>query len=100
MSREHAFRKLSDRDEVARPYRDSANFDARVRLYERFGTNPPSLLAWLFEKIALAPRSRVLRPGGRLHALTNAWTRRIERLGSFHVGATAGLLTAVNRSVG
>ena len=63
MSREHAFRKLSDPGEVARQYRDSANFDARVRLYERFGTNPQSLLAWLFERIDLSAHGRVLELG-------------------------------------
>ena len=44
-------------------YKDSSNFAARVRLNARFKTNPTGWNHWVFERLQLAPRSRVLELG-------------------------------------
>jgi len=44
-------------------YKDSSNFAARVRLNARFKTNPGNFHRWVFERLQLAPGSRVLELG-------------------------------------
>src|SRR5437870_10084242 len=44
-------------------YRDASNFAARVRLSARFKTNPGNFHRWIFERLNLPPRSRVLELG-------------------------------------
>ena len=44
-------------------YKDSSNFAARVRLHARFRTNPTGWNRWVFERLQLAPGSRVLELG-------------------------------------
>ena len=44
-------------------YKDSSNYAARVRLSARFRTNPSGFNRWVFERLQLAPGSRVLELG-------------------------------------
>ncbi len=55
--------KLADPAHVDEQYRDSARFDARVRIYELYDTSPESWLSWLFTQLRLAPGERVLELG-------------------------------------
>jgi len=45
--------KLDDRDYVAAQYRDSSNFDARVRIYELYDTSEERVQRWLFPRLRL-----------------------------------------------
>ncbi len=54
---------LSDREYVAGQYSDASKFDARVRLYELYATNPTTWTEWLFERLRLAPGESVLELG-------------------------------------
>jgi SAM-dependent methyltransferase len=44
-------------------YRDAANLDARIRLHARFSTNPSDLQRWIFDRLDLPARSRILELG-------------------------------------
>lgn len=44
-------------------YKDASNYAARVRLSTRFRTNPGSFNRWVFERLQLAPGSRLLELG-------------------------------------
>jgi ubiquinone/menaquinone biosynthesis C-methylase UbiE len=55
--------KLALPAHVAEQYRDSARFDARVRIYELYDTSPESWLCWLFAQLSLAEGERVLELG-------------------------------------
>jgi len=55
--------KLADPAHVAEQYRDSARFDARVRIYELYDASPEPWLRWLFDRLRLAPGERVLELG-------------------------------------
>ena len=44
-------------------YKDAVNFNARVQLHERFGTNPYDWQRWVFDQLQAKPRSRVLEIG-------------------------------------
>ncbi len=69
--------KLADPEHVADQYRDSGKFDARVRIYELYDTNPESWIRWLFERLALAPGERVLEVGC---GTANLWRENAERV--------------------
>lgn len=49
-------------------YDDAANLNARIRLHQRFSTNPHPVHRWFFEQ--LTEIRRVLRPNGALYAMT------------------------------
>ena len=55
--------KLADPAHVAEQYRDSARFDARVRIYELYDTSSEPWLRWLFDRLALIPGERLLEIG-------------------------------------
>ena len=44
-------------------YKDASNYAARVRLSVRFRTNPGNFNRWVFERLQLAPGSRLLELG-------------------------------------
>ncbi|MFI5315261.1 MAG: class I SAM-dependent methyltransferase [Myxococcota bacterium] len=55
--------KLSDAEYVAAQYRDSANFDARARIYERYDVSPERWPRWLFPRLELRAGERLLELG-------------------------------------
>jgi len=58
-------------------YRNAANLNDRIQLHARYSTNPYGWHRWIFDRLALAPRSRILELGcgpGRL------WLQNIERI--------------------
>ncbi len=55
--------RLDDPARVAAEYRDSASFDARVRIYELFDVNPERWPRWLFARLGLRASDRVLEVG-------------------------------------
>ena len=46
--------KLDDPAYVASQYRDSANLDGRVRIYELYDASPERLPRWMFPRLGLA----------------------------------------------
>jgi ubiquinone/menaquinone biosynthesis C-methylase UbiE len=69
--------KLSDAEYVAEQYRDSANFDARARIYELFDVNPERWPRWLFTRLELRGGERLLELGcGPGHL----WRENAERI--------------------
>ena len=69
--------KLADPAHVAEQYRDSARFDARVRIYELYDTSRESWLRWLFAQLRLAPGERVLELGC---GTGNLWRENAQRV--------------------
>jgi ubiquinone/menaquinone biosynthesis C-methylase UbiE len=58
-------------------YKDASNFNARVRLHQRFSTNRTGWHRWIFEQINMAPGSRVLELGcGPGHF----WKMKLDRI--------------------
>ncbi len=58
-------------------YCDSSNLKARVELHQRFSTNPYKWFRWLFDRITLPSRSRILELGGGPAAL---WSENLDRM--------------------
>ena len=54
---------LNDSAWVAEQYQTHHNLHARVQLHRRFGTNPESWFAWVFDRLQLGPHSRALELG-------------------------------------
>ena len=57
----------SEREFVARQYRDASKLNARIALHERFSTNPYGLQAWIFDHFELpddAKANRRVRAAG------------------------------------
>jgi SAM-dependent methyltransferase len=48
---------------MAEQYRDGRNLEARIRLHERFSTNPVGLHRWLLAQMQLPPHASVLELG-------------------------------------
>jgi len=55
--------------ELGEQYRDGSNLNARVRLHRDFSTNPQGLWEWMFERLAIPPRARVLELGSGTGAM-------------------------------
>ena len=68
---------LADRAYVAEQYRDSSRFDARVQIYALFDQSPEPWMRWLFERLSLSPRERVLEVGC---GTGNLWRENAERV--------------------
>jgi ubiquinone/menaquinone biosynthesis C-methylase UbiE len=49
-----------DPQSLATQYATSANLAARIALHQRFSTNPYGLQRWIFDRLQLQPRQRVL----------------------------------------
>jgi ubiquinone/menaquinone biosynthesis C-methylase UbiE len=58
-------------------YRNAANLNDRIQLHARYSTNPYGWHPWIFDRLALAPRSRILELGCGPGWL---WLQNIERL--------------------
>jgi ubiquinone/menaquinone biosynthesis C-methylase UbiE len=56
-------KSLDDPEEVEAQYHSSANFDARVRIYERYANSPVPWLAHVYQFLALRGGERVLDVG-------------------------------------
>ncbi len=56
-------KRLDDPEQVEAQYRNSANFDARVRIYELFANGPIPWLEWAYQQLALVGGERVLDVG-------------------------------------
>ena len=56
-------RVLDDPEQVEEQYRSSANFDARVRIYELYANGPVPWLEWAYQGLALREGERVLDVG-------------------------------------
>ena len=69
--------RLDDRDYVAAQYRDSANFDARVRIYELYDESEERVQRWLFPRLRLREGERVLEVGC---GPGNLWSENAERI--------------------
>lgn len=69
--------KLDDPDYVAAQYRDSANFDARVRIYELFDVSSERLPRWMFPRMRLREGEQVLEVGC---GTGNLWRDNAERI--------------------
>ncbi len=69
--------KLDDPDYVASQYRDSANFDARVRIYELFDVSAERLPRWMFPRMRLREGERVLEVGC---GTGNLWRDNADRI--------------------
>ena len=69
--------KLDDRDYVAAQYRDSASFDARVRIYELFDVSEERLPRWMFPRMDLRDGERVLEVGC---GTGNLWRENADRI--------------------
>jgi 2-polyprenyl-3-methyl-5-hydroxy-6-metoxy-1,4-benzoquinol methylase len=63
------------RDLLSVQYRDGKNLSARIELHARFGTAEISWPDWVFERLELKPRDRVLEVGCGTGALWHASNR-------------------------
>ena len=70
-------RGVASPEHVAEQYTTSQRFDARVRLWERFSTNPTPLLRWIFDGLALPTEGRALDIGA---GTGNLWRENLEQL--------------------
>ena len=71
--------RLDDPAAVAAQYAAPGNFDARVRLYQRYARMRPTWIEWLWDRFALAPGERVLDVGA---GTGNLWAENRERIPS------------------
>jgi SAM-dependent methyltransferase len=69
--------KLAEPAHVAEQYRDSARFDARIRIYELYDASPERWPHWLFPRFGLAKGERVLELGC---GTGNVWRENAERV--------------------
>lgn len=58
-------------------YRTAENLDARIRFHDRFSTNPQGWPGWVFDRLRLAPRARILEIGCGSGAL---WQENLSRV--------------------
>jgi len=68
---------LTDRQYLAKQYRDAGNLNARINIHRRFSANPQGLLRWIFERFTLPPACRILELGG---GPGNLWVENLDRL--------------------
>lgn len=93
--------KLTDAEHVAVQYKDSSRFDARVRIYELYATNPRPWLHWLFDCLRLADEEVVLELGA---GTGNVWFENRERIPEqteiFLSDLSLGMLEQARRRLG
>ena len=66
-----------DPQSLATQYATSANLAARIALHQRFSTNPYGLQRWIFDRLQLQPRQRVLEIACGAGSL---WRENLERV--------------------
>jgi SAM-dependent methyltransferase len=93
--------RLTDAEHVAAQYKDSSGFDARVRIYELYATNPRPWLHWLFDCLRLADKEVVLELGA---GTGNVWFENRERIPEqaeiFLSDLSSGMLEQARRKLG
>ena len=70
---------ISDPNYVAAQYQNTSNLSARIRLHQKFSTNPYGWQRWLFDQVKFSPQSRVLEIGC---GAGNLWLENIDRIPS------------------
>jgi SAM-dependent methyltransferase len=68
---------ISDPNYVAAQYQNASNLRARIRLHQKFSTNPYGWQRWLFDQIKFSPQSRALELGCGAGYL---WLDNIDRI--------------------
>jgi ubiquinone/menaquinone biosynthesis C-methylase UbiE len=66
-----------DREYLANQYRDARNLDARIRLHQKFSTNPYGWFRWVFDRLDLSARCRILELGCGAGSL---WMENLDRI--------------------
>ena len=69
--------KLADAEHIAAQYKDATRFEARVRIYKLYATNPQPWLGWLFDCLQLGAEEVVLELGA---GTGNIWLENLERI--------------------
>jgi ubiquinone/menaquinone biosynthesis C-methylase UbiE len=54
---------LNMEKDLVEQYKDSTNLKVRISLHERFGVNKQGWFDWIFEKIDISPKSKILELG-------------------------------------
>ena len=70
---------ISDPNYVTAQYQDASNLSARIRLHQKFSTNPHGWQHWLFDQIKFSPQCRVLELGC---GAGNLWLENSDRIPS------------------
>jgi len=91
----------SDREFVARQYRDPSKLNARIALHERFSTNPYGLQAWIFDHFELPDDAKVLDVGcGPARLWKKNLSRLPERWDITLTDASPGMIAEAEGSLG
>lgn len=72
MSKDNAMQNI-----VSSQYRDSRNLEARIRLHQRFSTNPMGWYPWYLEQLDLPPQCQILELGCGSGSM---WKTNLEKL--------------------
>lgn len=93
--------RLTDAEHVAAQYQNSSRFEARVRIYELYATNPRPWLRWLFDCLRLANTGVVFELGA---GTGNVWYENRDRIPDqveiFLSDLSSGMLGKARRRLG